>query len=163
MKLLDNSCISLFILEIPQYDFLNELHDLNESLNITSHVKREFESTGSADKLKFYLSNNLINMKEIEYNSLLKRRYPYLGEGELSIIQWGLNLKEHCSYYCVLDDLRARNIAKKLNLTISGSIGLIILVLNKKDYSSSEIDGIIEAIDKSNFRINKKILSKLRN
>ena len=42
MKLLDNSSISLFILEIPEYDFLMELFKVNESLNITNYVKNEF-------------------------------------------------------------------------------------------------------------------------
>ena len=51
MKLLDNSCISLFILEIPEYDFLKVLYGLNESLNITHHVKNEFQNTGNLNKL----------------------------------------------------------------------------------------------------------------
>ena len=162
MKLLDNSCISFFILEIPDYDFLIELHEINESLNITSHVKNEFEKTGYLEKLDDYLDNGIIKLEHIDYNPLLKKRYPFLGEGELSIIQWGLNLKESCSYYCIIDDLPARKVAEKLNLSVSGSIGLIILLKNKNDYYSDKIDEIIAAIDNSQFRISKNILNKLR-
>ena len=162
MKLLDNSCISLFILEIPEYNFLIELHEINESLNITEHVKKEFDKTGNLKKLEENLDNEIINLEHIDYDPSLKRRYPFLGDGELSIIQWGLILRESCSYYCVIDDLRARNVAKKLKLSLSGSLGLIITLKNKKDYSSEKIEKIIESIENSEFRISKKILTKLR-
>lgn len=162
MKLLDNSCISLFILEVPQYDFLKELHVLNESLNITNHVKNEFQKTGNLDKLKFYLFNEMINLEEINYDSRLKMRYPNLGSGELSIIQWGLILDGQQSYYCVLDDLHARNVAKKFNLSICGSIGLIGLVKDKHNYSPDKINEIIESINRSDFRVSGKVLNTLR-
>jgi len=162
MKLLDNSCISLFILEIPHYNFLMELHEINESLNITNHVKNEFKKTGSIEKLKEYIDNEIINLEHIDYDPLLKRRYPFLGDGELSIIQWGLNLKESGSYYCIIDDLRARKVAKKLNLSLSGSIGLIILLKNKNNFSPDKIEEIINDIDNSKFSISKNILNKLR-
>lgn len=162
MKLLDNSSVTLFILEIPQYDFLKELYNLNESLNITQHVRKEFEDTGEIEKLDFYLSNEMIKLKEVNYDSKLKMRFPNLGNGELSIIQWGLDLKGKCSYQCILDDLLARKVAKRLGLSISGSIGLIILVKDKNKYTGDKIEDIIESIDKSNFRISKHVLNKLR-
>ena len=161
MKLLDNSCISLFILGIPEYDFLNELYNLNEALNITHHVKNEFQNTGKLDKLEFFLSNGIINLEEIDYDYKLKMRYPNLGDGELSILQWGLNLSGQHSYYCILDDLQARKVAKKLNLSVLGSIGLIILVKEENDFSKDKIEEIIKSIDESNFRISENILNKL--
>ena len=161
MKLLDNSSISLFILEIPEDDFLMELNKVNESLNITNHVKNEFKQSGYLEKLDKYLSNEIINLKNIDCSSL-KKRYPFLGDGELSIIQWGLNIKEDNSYYCILDDLHARKVAEKLNLSLCGSIGLIILLKNKNDYSSEKIEEIINSILNSRFNISKNILNKLR-
>lgn len=162
MKLLDNSSITLFLLEIPQYDFLKELYNLNESLNITQHVKNEFDCTGKVSELEFYLSNEIIKLEEVNFNPKLKMRYPNLGSGELSIIQWGLNLKDQCQYCCILDDLPARKVAKDLDLPISGSIGLIIIVKDKNNYSKDKIEEIIKSIDKSNFRISKHVLNRLR-
>lgn len=162
MKLLDNSCLSLFLLEIPEYGFLNELYDINESLNTTNHVKNEFEVSDNRNRLDSYINKNMIHLEDIDYNPQLKNRFPYLGNGELSIIQWGINLEGNYSYYCILDDLHARKAAKKLNLSVSGSIGLIILIKNKKNYSSEQIEEIIESIRKSNFRINDRILNELR-
>lgn len=155
MKLLDTSPISLFILEIPDYDFLTELYEANESLNITNYVKNEFKETGNMEKLEEYLDKGIINLENIDYNQSLKVRYPFLGNGELSIIQGGLNLKDSCFYQCIIDDLAARRVAEKLNLTISGSVGLLILLKNKNLYSKDKIDEIIESIDKSNFHISK--------
>lgn len=162
MKLLDNSSITLFLLEIPQYDFLKELYALKKSLNITRHVKNEFEKTGNVHKLESYLSDKIIKLEEVNINSKLKMRYPNLGDGELSIIQWGLNLKGQCRYFCILDDLLARKVAKALDLPISGSIGLIIILKDKNNYSKDKIEEIIKSIDKSNFRISKHVLNKLR-
>ena len=104
----------------------------------------------------------MINLKCIDYDPSLKNRYPYLGNGELSILQWGLNINEKVSYYCVLDDLHARKVAKKLNLSLSGSIGLILLLKDKNNYSSEKIEEIIESIKNCNFNISENILNKLR-
>ncbi|MBQ2636320.1 MAG: hypothetical protein IJG09_06445 [Methanobrevibacter sp.] len=162
MKLLDNSCLSLFMLEIPQYDFILKLNDLNESLNITNHVKDEFGAKDVFGKLNEYISNGLISLEYINYDIQLERRYPMLGRGELSIIQWGLILKDKVEYYCILDDLNARKVALKLGLSISGSIGLIIILKNRNNYSRELIDRIIFDIEKSNFRVSKKVLNELR-
>lgn len=162
MKLLDNSSLSLFLLEIPEYEFLKELYEINESLNITHHVKKEFEVADNLNILSSILENQMIKLEHIDYSPKLKARFPNLGEGELSIIQWGLYLNGSRSYYCVLDDFRARKVAKKLNLSISGSIGLIILLKNKNNYSKEKIEDIIDSIRKSNFRVNGIILNELR-
>lgn len=162
MKLLDTSCLSLFLLEIPVYDFLNELFCINESLNITKQVENEFMFKDPSNKLDEYVNSGKILLNNnIEYDEL-KRRYPMLGKGELSIIQWGLNLKDTCSYHCVLDDLKARKIATSLGLSISGSVGLIVILKEKNKYSKYKIDEIIDSIENSNFRISDFVLNKLR-
>ena len=160
MKLLDTSCLSLFILEIPKYGFLHELYELNESLNITQYVKEEFEKKDKLNLLDEYLINDMISTETVNYDPLLK--YPFLGDGELSIIQWGLNLDGNTKYCCILDDLNARNVAKTLKLSFSGSIGLIIKLKNKNNYSLKKIDEIINDIDKSTFRIDRNILNKIK-
>ncbi len=162
MKLLDTSCLSLFLLEIPTYDFLNGLYSLNESLNITKQVKKEFEFKNSSNKLNEYVSNKKILLEDNIEHDELKSRYPMLGNGELSIMQWGLNLQGKCSYYCVLDDLKARKIAANLDLSISGSLGLIIILKKKNMYSEQQINEIIDSINNSGFRISNSVLNKLR-
>ena len=163
MKLLDTSCLSLFMLEIPQYEFIQELNDANESLNITNQIKDEFEDKDIFCQLNNYISKGLISVKDINHDVQLERRYPMLGKGELSIIQWGLLLKDKIRYYCILDDLNALKIASKLELSFSASIGLIILLKNKNNYSNLLINNIISDIENSNFRVSKKVLNELRN
>lgn len=158
MKLLDNSCLSLFICEVPQYNFLKELYDLEVSLNTTMYVKNEFNQKINHDEI----FKNMISVSDIDYDEQLKKRYPMLGNGELSIIQWGLMLKDKTTYQCILDDLNARKVASGLGLSLSGSIGLIIWLKNKNNYSDEKINKIIQDIDESNFRVSSKVLSKLR-
>lgn len=161
MKLLDNSCLSLFVYEVPQYDFIRQLFDINESLNITTHVRKEFEKKDDSNRLDEYISDGMIHVEDIDYDDKLEKRYPMLGKGELSIIQWGLILKGKFSYKCILDDLHARRVALRLGLSISGSIGLIKLLKEKNHYSNDVINEIITDINESNFRISGKILDRL--
>jgi len=162
MNLLDTSCLSLFLLEIPQYDFINELYESNESLNITNYVKQEFDIVDKLNFLEAYLNNGRVKLDVIDYDPILKKKYPFLGEGELSIIQWGLNLKDKINYCCILDDSRARKIANELNLSLSGSIGLIILLRDRNNYSLEKRDNIIRDIRESDFRVDEKILNKIK-
>lgn len=68
MKLLDTSCLSLFLLEIPVYDFLNELFCINESLNITKQVENEFMFKDPSNKLDEYVNSGKILLNNnIEY------------------------------------------------------------------------------------------------
>ena len=162
MKLLDNSCLSLFLYEVPQHDFIKKLVEINESLMITFHVRDEFKLKDDLNRLDEYISNDMIAVEDIDYNDKLEKRFPMLGKGELSIIQWGLILKDKVSYKCILDDLQARRVALRLGLSISGSIGLIKILKEKNQYSDDEIEDIITDIEKSNFRISRKILNQLK-
>ncbi|MBK6536412.1 MAG: hypothetical protein IPG09_01110 [Ignavibacteria bacterium] len=51
-----------------------------------------------------------------------------LGKGEASAIALAVEIKD-CTV--ILDDLKARNIAEKLKLDITGTIGVIIKAKNK--------------------------------
>ena len=62
----------------------------------------------------------------------------------------------------MLDDLKARKIATSLGLSISGSVGLIVILKEKNKYSKYKIDEIIDSIENSNFRISDFVLNKLR-
>lgn len=64
--------------------------------------------------------------KHVEGEDEIKARYPYLGDGEISVLARGQQLeKEEASYTCVLDDKRARNVATALGLQFTGTLGLL--------------------------------------
>ena len=59
----------------------------------------------------------------------------------------------------VLDDDKARKLAKKLNLTITGSLG--VLLRAKREGIIPSIKPIIEKIQQTNFRYSQKVLSEI--
>lgn len=161
MKLLDNSSLSFFIIDIPQFNCIVNLYNICESLNTSFAVKEEFDVNNVSD-LDKYICENIIFVQDIDYETL-KHRYPNLGKGELSIMQWGLNLSElNKPYCCILDDKKARKIANELNLNITGSIGLIFKLKKQGIYNDSQIEGIIHSIKDSKFRVGNSILNMLR-
>lgn len=56
----------------------------------------------------------------------------------------------------LMDDLKARKLAKQLSLKVIGVIG--ILIFAKKKGKISLIKPLLEKLQETNFRINKKII-----
>jgi len=55
----------------------------------------------------------------------LKSQYISLGLGELEVIWWVRCFKsKNVECICALDDLKARKIAKKLRLKVTGTLGI---------------------------------------
>ena len=59
----------------------------------------------------------------------------------------------------ILDDDKARKLAKKLNLNITGSLGLLLRA--KKEGIIPSIKPIIEKIQQTNFRYSQKVLAEI--
>ncbi|KZX16799.1 hypothetical protein MBCUT_05180 [Methanobrevibacter cuticularis] len=171
MNLFDTSPIILFVDFIGSRECIDYLCRLGKNISISQEVYNEYyhETTYwlNNNLLKHYIENQKINLikKDIsEELSELSKRYPSLHEGELSIIALGkLCQKNSKNYLCVIDDKKARNIAKKLNLNLSGSIGLIKLLKSKNIFNENDINFIISDIENSKFYVSNDILMELKN
>lgn len=177
MKLFDTSVLIFFLREIGEFDCINHLCHMDEDINISEEVYNEYiedyikeKLTSNQDlrglnTLNDYIMNDKIKMLIMEIESLkenIKRRYPTLGEGELSIIAIGLLIKENNNNYCcVLDDGTARFAAAKYNLELTGSIGLLINIRDNNGWDNKKMLDIIEAIQNSDFRASDELLGRL--
>lgn len=79
-----------------------------------------------------------------------------LGAGESSAIALGFELPHSL---IVVDDLKARKVAKSLNLQITGSLG--ILVKAKQKGYVDRLGPVLDDIQQTDFRISEKILHRI--
>mgnify|MGYP001314438715 CR=1 FL=1 len=96
-----------------------------------------------------------VKPKDKNYQRILE---SFLDAGEASAIALAL---EYNDSLIILDDQKARSEAIQLKLNITGTIGILLLALEKGLIESQ--DDIIEGIMQTNFRVSEKYLDKIKN
>ncbi|NIM12333.1 MAG: DUF3368 domain-containing protein [Candidatus Aminicenantes bacterium] len=134
------------IIALYKLNLIEILKDLYNSINVPEAVISE-------------LGHDLphwIRILPVDDINKAKDFRKMLGDGESEVITLGI---EKENYVLVLDDLRARQTARKLKLKITGLLG--ILVKAKKRKKISEIKPLLEILDKENFRISHKLKDEI--
>ena len=140
----DTSCLIL----LQKLNKLSLLQVLFKEVTITKTIEKEFgDSLPDFFKIK--------EPKDKNYQRILE---SFLDAGEASAIALAL---ENNDSLIILDDQKARNEAMQLKLNITGTIGILLLALEKGLIESQ--DDIIEEILQTNFRISEKYLEKIKN
>ncbi len=93
--------------------------------------------------------------------SMTKALGEMIDDGEASSIALALHPDNQDKSLIILDDLRARKLAKKLDLKVIGTIG-VIAKAEKKGIIERRMN-IIEKIQNTNFRLSDKIINQIRN
>lgn len=138
----DTSCLILFD-KIGELDLLRKVYD---SVSTTPEVAQEF-----SEELPDWIKIDCV--KDKKYQEFLETQ---VDRGEASAIALA---KEMESSLLLLDDLKARKLASKLNLKFTGTLGVIhkakqIGVLEK-------VKPIIEKLQATDFRISENIIAEL--
>ncbi len=137
--LADTSCLIL----LRKIEELHLLHLLFNEIIITQEVANEY---------RYDLP------KWVCIQSKQKKQYPLesiLDRGEASSIAKAIDINADL---IIIDELKARKVAKELGLKVTGTLGLFIMAKNKKLISS--IKPLIEKIKKTNFRISERLVSE---
>lgn len=140
----DTSCLIL----LQKLNKLSLLQVLFKEITITKTIEKEF-----GDSLPDFFQ--IKEPKDKNYQRILE---SFLDAGEASAIALAL---EYNDSLIILDDQKARSEAKQLKLNITGTIGILLLALEKGLIESQ--DDIIEEIKRTNFRISEKYLDKIKN
>jgi len=134
----DTSCLIL----LSKIDELNLLGKLSENVFITPEIKNEFtKDLPTWIKVKKPTDKHYQRILEID-----------LDKGEASAIALSLDLQNSI---IILDDLKGRKIAEKLNLRYSGTFGLILRA--KQVGLIEKVKPILDKIRQTNFRFNEKL------
>lgn len=138
----DTSCIIV----LDKIGELNILKELYGTVILTKKIKEEFGSTLPG---QFEIKK----VKDLNYQKILE---TIVDKGEASAIALALELDNPL---LIIDDLKGRKLAKKLNLNIAGTLGVILKAKEKGIIKSTK--GIFEKLKQSNFRISEKVETEL--
>jgi predicted nucleic acid-binding protein len=134
----DTSCLII----LDNAEVLNLLKNLYGQVVITPQILKEFnEPIPDWIVVRSVSDQNKISLLEMQVDL-----------GEASAMALALEVKD-C--IVIIDDLKARRIAEKLNLRITGTMGIIISAKRKGLLPS--VKPIIEKIKSSNFRISPEL------
>ena len=134
----DTSCLIL----LDKIEHLNLHKAFGKNVLITSTVKSEF-----GQKLPEWIL--LKDPSDTHYQKILELD---LDEGEASSIALSLEIENSI---IILDDLKGRKVAEKLNLKYSGTFGLILRA--KQEGIINSVKPILDKIRKTNFRFSENL------
>ena len=80
------------------------------------------------------------------------------GESEAIILA-----DEKQSDVLLMDEHKGRQVAKKMGIVITGTIGILAQAFDEKILSKEDIKECIELLKKNNIRISEKLYQKLQN
>jgi len=138
----DTSCIIV----LDKIGELNILKELYGTVIVTKEIQEEFGST-----LPGWFE--IKEVKDLNYQKILE---TIVDKGEASAIALTLELDNPV---LIIDDLKGRKLAKKLNLNITGTLGIILKAKEKGIIKSTK--GVFEKLKQSNFRISEKVETEL--
>jgi len=138
----DTSCLILFH-KIGELELLRKIYD---SVSTTPEIAIEF-----AETLPEWIK--IEKVKDQKYQEFLETQVDL---GEASAIALA---KEQDSPLLLLDDLKARKLALKLNLRFTGTLGVINRA--KQIGVIENVRPLIERLQSTNFRISDNIIAEL--
>jgi predicted nucleic acid-binding protein len=149
MKIPDSSCIISVFNELGELCILFDWIDEGYAIVVPNAVYAELcGKKQTKEKLKQYIDSKKIILSDLVSECEIgdfKRRYSWLGAGEVSVILTGIKLnQEKKRYYAVLDDRRARMVAEKHDVNYTGTYGLLRALKEKKRISIEDYNTIKE-------------------
>jgi predicted nucleic acid-binding protein len=144
LKVVISDTSSLIILH--KIEELNLLNNLYLEVIITPEIAQEFN-----DALPEWIK--IISVKDKKYQEFLETQ---VDSGEASAIALAKEMKESI---LLLDDLKARKLAKKLNLRFTGTLG--VLHKAKQEGIIHKVKPLINKLLLTNFRISQNIVDEL--
>jgi len=136
--IVDTSCLIL----LHKVEELKILKHLFDEIYITSEIKNEF-----GEELPKWIK--IDDPKDDTYKKVLEIE---IDKGEASALALSIDLPNSI---IVLDDQKARKVAFKINLSYTGTFGLLLRA--KKNGIIKELRPILEKIRNTNFRFSDKL------
>lgn len=139
----DTSCLILLD-KLGRIDLLKSLFN---KVTITSIIADEF-----GKELPDFIE--IRNPQEKNYQRILE---SFLDSGEASAFALAI---ENNDCLLIIDDLKARREAKQLKLNFTGTIGILILAIEKGYIENVSV--LIDEIKGTNFRISEKYIDEIK-
>ena len=157
MKLiLDTSVLIAFYTELRMEHLLLSLSKHGFGILVPEYILIE-EMKSDLDRLHKAVRNDEIGTLSQAPNEdirTLKDRFPSLNRGELEVMWWGMSFKKcNETYSAVIDDGKARKCAQKLEIEMTGTLGLIEILNDLEILSKKEKAIICRTLRSKGFRM----------
>lgn len=162
MKILDASSVICVLKEIEEPDIFHICEKLNHELYITKEVYEELKKNEiTYKKFQEFGRIHVLNSNYNEEIEILKKKYIWMHDGEASIICAAkILIKANIPFHCIIDE-RARDVAKKMGIPATGTIGLILWEKEKGKLVVDDLQEIKTKLEESPFRLSKDLLELL--
>ena len=138
-NIISNTSCLIVLDNIGMLDVLKELYG---KVFITEEVSKEFDKTVP----------DWIEVRKVSDNKYLKLMKNFVDLGEASTIALAVETDD---VVIILDDLKARKLAQKLNLKITGTIGVLIKARKRNIITSTQ--EVLNKLRNEGFRISDEI------
>lgn len=137
----DSSCLIL----LSKIEELEILRSVYKQIHITPEIAEEFGLD----------LPDWIEIKEVNNKALQLLFQETLDVGESSALALAYETQD-CTV--IIDELKARKTAAKMNIRMTGTIGLILIAKNQNKISSAK--SVFDKIRSTNFRISDRIINE---
>lgn len=154
MKIVSNTSPLIFLTKIGRLDFLNSCQLIIPE-QVFEEIK-EWEKVDSDNHLRLvsWLGQNGITPKKVEISSKLP---PSLGKGEKAAIALAI---EKGVKVVLVDEKKARIIAKSLGLVPTGTFAVIRQQVLDKKITKSECKNLVLELIKKGYRVKEELLAE---
>ncbi|MFP4393566.1 MAG: DUF3368 domain-containing protein [Desulfohalobiaceae bacterium] len=154
MVVVSNSSPIIHLAKIGKLELLEALYG---QVLIPSEVYSECTYTSFYQKEIYYISNApWISIVQIENTKLLKLLYPEIDAGEAEALVLSLEVNADL---VILDDMEARIKARTLELTVTGTLG--VLLKAQKLGLLNSLEDEIKKLEKNSFRMSLDLKNRL--
>ena len=144
----------------------NRLHLLKEMISIVyipnALYKELIENKNYSKEAELIKDCDFIKVIKIENekSASILMNFTGLDAGESEAI---ILADEQQSDVLLMDEHKGRQVAKKMGIVITGTIGILAQAFDEKILSKEDIKECIELLKKNNIRISEKLYQKLQN
>lgn len=154
MKIASNASPLIFLAKIRKLSLL-EGYNVSIAEEVLHEIKKGRESSADADIILSLIESKKIAVKNVQ---ILQQLDKYnIGKGEKSAIS--LAFRENS--LLLIDEKRARSIARLFGLKIRGALGVIAEAFDNKQINKHEAREIVRELIKAGYRIDESLLLEI--
>ena len=156
MKIISNTSPLIFLAKIGKLDLLKEHEIIIPKQVYEEIIKGSKVGKEDAHKIINLVEKNIIRIEETKIIKELEKQN--IGKGEKAAISLAINNKINL---ILLDEKKARRIAKFYKLKARGTLGILIEAYKNKKINKKEFKESIRKLIKEGYRIREELLFEL--
>ncbi|MBN3951254.1 MAG: DUF3368 domain-containing protein [Nostoc sp. NMS7] len=157
MQIVLNSSPLIFLAKLS---YLNQFIEYPDDFYIPESVAEEIsaKSDSASQTIKTLINTGKLQVRTSSLISLLNSLNQRLGKGESEAIALGIELNAD---YILLDDSTARREAKRLGLSIKGTLAVIKKINEDGKINIESLDSLYQQIIEIEFRVKRSLFDQI--